>query len=250
MAPPKRSDSSKTRASLTRPWREPSGGEPSSAAPASGALAGAAPVGAAPVGGAPVGGAPVGAAPVGAAPVGGSDARQRGERPRRDEGDRTAPPPEPEFSHGGAGERRRGSAWRHANAVEAALRPAAVVRDRAHEAERASGRGYARIGGSVAATGGVAVAGSIVLYRRELQRERLARPPMLRGEPLPGVVAYVRPAIALAAWRDGVAALGVGVALWLAVLAMPRTRRWALRWGLVPALLGVLAWLGARWLLT
>lgn len=147
------------------------------------------------------------------------------------------------------GERRGESAWRQANAVEDALRPAAMARGRENEAERESGGAYARMAGVVAASGVVAVTGSIVLYRRELQRERLARPPMLRGEPLPGVAAYLRPTIAAAAWRDAGAALGVAGVLWLAVFALPRTRRWALRWGIVPALLGATAWLGARWFL-
>lgn len=148
------------------------------------------------------------------------------------------------------GDRRGESAWRQANAVEDALRPAAMARDGAHGAKREPRRIALRMAAGVTASGMVAVTGAIVLYRRELQRERLARPPMLRGEPLPGVAAYLRPTIALAAWRDAGVALGVAGVLWLAVFALPRTRRWALRWGIVPALLGASAWLGARWFLT
>lgn len=150
----------------------------------------------------------------------------------------------------GASARGRGPLWRHAIEVEESLRPIAARRDAEREAERRAGLPYMRIAASAAATGAVAVVGSIVLYRRELQRARLERPRLLRGDPLPGVVAYVRPRIAAAAWRDSAGSLGCALVLWLAVFALPRTRRFALRWAALPALVGAGAWLGARWWFT
>lgn len=104
-----------------------------------------------------------------------------------------------------------------------------------------------RIAGSAAAAGAVAVVGSIVLYRRELARARLDRPRALRGGPLPGIAAYIRPRIAEAAWPDSAGAMGSALVAWLVVFALPRTRRFALRWGVAPALIGAGAWLAARW---
>ncbi len=159
----------------------------------------------------------------------------KGRTSRRRDGAAEAPPSGP-----------RGSAWRHAIEVEEALRPMAAAAD----AERRAGLPYARLAASVAATGAVAVLGSIVLYRRELARERLARPPQLQGEPVAGIPAFVRPRIAVAAWQDSTGAMGCAMALWLVVVAIPRTRRLAMRWAAVPALIGAGAWLGARWFFT
>lgn len=146
--------------------------------------------------------------------------------------------------------RPRGPVWRHAIEVEESLRPIAARRDAERAAERQAGFPYMRIAASAGAAGAVAVVGSIVLYRRELQRARLDRPRLLRGDPLPGVVAYVRPRIAAAAWKDSAGSLGCALVLWLAVFALPRTRRFALRWAALPALVGAGAWLGARWWFT
>lgn len=123
--------------------------------------------------------------------------------------------------------------WREAVEAETTLRP--VVPPKAHKPPFPWGR----LTLSLVATALAAVVGGIDLYRRGLVMARMERPPLLRGPNLADLPRFLRPRVAVAAWEPIAIAGGVGLALWLVCLAVPRLRPVAWRWGWIPGVLGV-----------
>lgn len=133
--------------------------------------------------------------------------------------------------------------WREVIAVETELRPTVPVSGPSRHAPIP----YLPIAFTLLVTGTTSVVGSIVLYRAGLVRGRMQRAPALRGAPIATLRQLLRPRIAVSAWQNGAAAFGCAVGVWLIVFAVRRARRFALRWGFIPALLGAGGWLGAAW---
>jgi len=133
--------------------------------------------------------------------------------------------------------------WREAIEVETTLRPTVPVVDQ----RRARAIPGWTLAFSLLLTCASAVVGAVALYRLTLERARLSRPPLLRGDPIAALPELLRPRIIEASWLYSVGAIGCALVLWLLLLALPSTRRFALHWAIVPGVLGVAGWLGAQW---
>lgn len=134
--------------------------------------------------------------------------------------------------------------WREAIEVETTLRPTVPVVD----PRRARAIPGWRLALSLLVVVAGSIGGAVALYRLGLERARLARPPLLRGDPIAPLQELLqRPRIIEASWTYSAGAFGCALALWLLVLALPATRRFALRWAVVPGVLGAAGWLGGQW---
>lgn len=133
--------------------------------------------------------------------------------------------------------------WREAIRVESELRPT-ITRQ---EAARDGRVPYVRVVASVLLTGGVAVVGGVYLYRDGLVRARLDRPPQLQGRPIVPLPRLLRLPVIEASWPFSAIAFGAALAVWLLVFTLPRARRAALRWAIVPLGIGAGAALYGQW---
>lgn len=129
--------------------------------------------------------------------------------------------------------------WRDAIEVETTLRPVVPPRP------PGSGRiPYLHLAATSVVAAGTSMGAAIYLYRRGLVISRLQRPRQLQGPPIASIRQLaLRPRVIAAAWQPAAIAFGVAVVVWLLCLAIPRLRTVALRWGWIPALLGVAGYL-------
>jgi len=133
--------------------------------------------------------------------------------------------------------------WREVLEVEDALRPTV----KAKHAAQSRGFPYIGVTAGLIGSGGTAVLGGIVLYRQGLVRARLERAPQLQGPPIAGIKQFVRPRMAVEAAPLGAPALGAAFGLWAVLFAVPRLRRFALRWAVLPAVVGAGAYVATMW---
>ncbi|MBK6486335.1 MAG: hypothetical protein IPF98_05590 [Gemmatimonadetes bacterium] len=133
--------------------------------------------------------------------------------------------------------------WREAIRVEKELRPAVTKQ----EAARDDRVPYVRLVASAMLTGGAAVVGGVYLYRDGLVRARLDRSPQLQGRAIVPLPRLLRLPIVQASWQLSAMSLAGALAVWLLVFALPRTRRAALRWAIIPLAVGAAAALYGQW---